>query len=275
MLVVVIASLCLCVMSLVSPQVARAATVTAGFDGVSVVANPNGWTVQNIGNTIDASVAGGNVGRIFTGLQDATGVVVEYTFTTPRLQVTGLELFNNGGNNLSDRDGIGAALVEVFDSSNALLFSGPLNAGNGAAAFVTTFPSALDDVAMVRLSNIMNLTGHAAPDIMWREFRAVQHVSTPTLSTAINADGYSDDVTVAGTEGLAGTLDWTLYGPIPSGPSDSCAGLSWVGAPVFATDTVAVTGDGLIVTTPPVAPTASGCYSYADTLSGPSTLRMP
>ena len=125
-------------------------------------------------------------------------------------------------------------------------------------------------MSRVRLSNIRNLAGTTAPDILWREFRALQTVSTPTLATQINADGYSDNVTVAATLGLSGTLTWTLFGPVAAGPGNSCTGRNWVGAPVFATGTMPITGDGVVVTTPPTPPTTAGCYSYQDVLSGPS-----
>ena len=49
----------------------------------------------------------------------------------------------------------------------------------------------------------------------------------------------------------------------------SCAAVSWVGAPTAASGTVAVSGDGSVSTGPSVVH-AAGCYSWADTLSGPS-----
>ena len=245
-----------------------AAEVVAPFNSVTLVANPRPWPISGLPNTIDGSVAGLVYARIFTGQAAATGVVIDYGFTTPEFQVTAVQLFNNGGGNLSDFDGIGTALVEVFDPAGTVLFSGSLNAGNGSAGFRTNFPAPLDNVARVRLSNITNLPGAAAPDIIWREFRAFQNVATPNITTALAADGYSDNVTITGTEGLDGTLTWTLFGPVSAGPSGTCTTATWTGAPVFDTGTVPITGDGVVLTTPST-PTADGCYSYGDVLSSP------
>ncbi|GAA3750320.1 hypothetical protein GCM10022239_27020 [Leifsonia bigeumensis] len=249
-------------------QPALAVPVALRFDTVTVTANPNGYRIDTIGNTIDGSTSGGNYGRIFTNRADAAGVVIEYGFATPKMQLNSLRLWNNGGGILTDEDGIGGALVEVFDASDNLLWSGPLTAGNGGGIFVTAFPSPLDGVSTVRLSQITNLGTAAAPDIIWRELQAMQNVPQPTLTTQISSDGFSDDVTVSATEGLAGSLDWTLYGPVPA-VGDACTGLDWTGAPVFASGTVAVTGDGTMTTTPAGVPTAGGCYSYGDVLSSP------
>ena len=119
---------------------ASAATVAVRFNTVAVVANPAGHSITGIGRTIDGSTAGNNFARIFTGSGHATGVVIDYRFTVPKLEVTGVQLFNNGGSNLGDADGIGGALVEVFDSAGTVIFSGPLTTGNGATVRTTSFP---------------------------------------------------------------------------------------------------------------------------------------
>jgi hypothetical protein len=247
-----------------------ATTVTTQFDSVTVSANPNNYTTSGLPATSDGSTT--NWGTINSSV--ATGMAIDYDFTTPKSNVSVLRLFNNYGNDTSDFDGIGSARVQVFDSAGAVLFDGPLNAGNGGPAFLTSFPTPLDGVAKVRLSNITNLantTGGATSDLIgWRELDVQQQLSTPTLSTVVNADGYADNVTVAGTEGFDGTLTWTLFGPVPLGASGTCSDADWTGAPTFATGTVAITGDGTVTTRPTTRPTATGsCYSYADTLSGP------
>jgi uncharacterized repeat protein (TIGR01451 family) len=236
------------------------------FDDVEVTANPDGWSVQNLDITIDDSTAGTPLAGIMSGPSDPTGVVIDYTYDEPKHQVTLLRLWNQAGGNLNDQDGIGTALVEVFDDSNNLLFSGGLNAGNGGTPFDTVFPDPLDDVSTVRLSNI-TIQNVQAIRPLWREFAAVQNVAFPSISTEINSDGVSDDVTVTGTEGLEGTLTWTLLGPVPVGPGGNCDDADWSSAPVFETGTVTVAGDGTVVTAPSNSPTAGGCYSYADVLS--------
>ena len=211
-------------------------------------------------------------GRIFSGRADATGVVIDYGFTTPKQAVAALLLDNNGGGVLNDSDGIGTATVQVLDSNGSVLFSGQLVAGNGGSTFRTSFPDALDDVARVRLSNITNLApAVAAPDIIWRELRAVQLVSTPRIvSTTSAADASADDVVIEGTDDLPGTLSWTLYGPVRAGPNGTCTDATWTGATVYASGSVAIVSDGTVQTAPPAAPTVGGCYWYAHALSGPS-----
>ena len=74
---------------------------------------------------------------------------------------------------------------------------------------------------------------------------------------------------MANTGGAAGTLDWTLLGPLAAGAGRSCAGLDWAGAATSDHGTIAVSGDGAY-TTPVSAPVATGCYSYSEQLSGSS-----
>jgi len=47
-----------------------------------VVANPNGFGIQNIAATADGNTAGGSYGGITTGLGNAINVVIEYRWTT-------------------------------------------------------------------------------------------------------------------------------------------------------------------------------------------------
>lgn len=154
---------------------AQAVNLCVPFNNVTVTANPNTFTISGLANTIDGGFAGVVFGRIFSGAGDATGVVIDYTYTAPTSGITALRLHNNGGGILSDRDGIGTALVEVFDPVDTLLFSGNLNAGNGGAPFDTVLPGTLANVARVRISTITNLTGNPAPDIIWRELCPIQN----------------------------------------------------------------------------------------------------
>jgi hypothetical protein len=252
-----------------SPGPAQAVDQTVPFDSVTVVANPDGWTIQALERTIDGSLSGSQPWPgIFSGPSNATGVVIDYAFAEPKFQVTLLRLYNQAGAVLTDQDGIGTATVEVFDPDDNLLFSGVLNAGNGGAPFDTVFSTPLDNVSRVRLSDItIQVARSNAP--LWREFQAVQNVAFPELVTEINADGFSDDVTISATEGLEGILDWTLFGPVPVGASGTCDDSDWVGAPVFESGSVPVAGDGVVTTTPAAAPSTAGCYSYSDVLSSP------
>ena len=218
------------------PQPVAAAERITTFDTVALVANPQPWTVTGLANTINGTAAGTVFGRIFSGRADAAGVVIDYGFTTPKQAVTALLLDNNGGGDLNDNDGIGTAAVQVFDSNGAVLFSGQLVAGNGGSTFRTSFPDALDDVALRAAfeHHQPGARGRGA-DIIWRELRAVQLVSTPRIvSTTSTADASADDVVIESTDDLPGTLSWTLYGPVRPGPSGTCTDANWTGAAVYA-----------------------------------------
>lgn len=253
------------------PRPAHAVEQTTSFDSVDVVENPDGWTIQELDRTIDGvltAVAPPWPG-IYSGPSSPTGVVIDYAFNEPQYQVTRLRLYNQAGGILTDADGIGTATLELLDPDGTVLFTGSLNAGNGGAPFDTALPTPVDNVATVRLSDItvQNPGAGGAAKPLWREFQAIRNVAFPEMSTEINPDGISDDVTVTGTEGLEGALDWTLFGPVPTGASGTCDDADWATAPVFESGTATVTGDGVVTTTPTATPTTAGCYSYADILS--------
>jgi hypothetical protein len=96
--------------------------------------------------------------------------------------------------------------------------------------------------------------------------------TTATVTTAANgSQSIVDNVTISGSGiGPGGApnsiLTWTLYGPVAA-IGGSCASVNWTGAPVAATGTIAVTGDGKY-TTPATTLTASGCYSFGEQLAG-------
>ena len=96
-------------------------------------------------------------------------------------------------------------------------------------------------------------------------------VTKTSAATAPSFTSLSDQVTISGTGGDAGTLAWKLLGPVAP-VSGSCASVSWTGAPTAASGTVNVTADGTI-TTGPVAVSAVGCYTWTDTLT--STTGFP
>ena len=104
----------------------------------------------------------------------------------------------------------------------------------------------------------------------------------PTISTNAQltlepggARELQDSVHIGGIPASApapSPLTWTLYGPISPGPGRSCAGLSWSGAPVFASGTVAITGNGTY-STPVETLGTEGCYSFGESL--PATSDSP
>ena len=77
------------------------------------------------------------------------------------------------------------------------------------------------------------------------------HPAKPTLATLASADSdapgaqASDQITVAGTEGFAGTVHWKLAGPVTPAADGSCAGARLgLGAAPSPQGDLPVTGDG-------------------------------
>ncbi len=104
----------------------------------------------------------------------------------------------------------------------------------------------------------------------------------PTLATTIKTsvatgdETATDSIVVAGTNLGAGggapsttSLNWTLFGPVAP-IANSCATVSWVGAPTADSGTIMVTGNGTYSTTTSPALQLGSCYSYEETLAGTS-----
>lgn len=96
--------------------------------------------------------------------------------------------------------------------------------------------------------------------------RAPAPLVTPTLSTevskakVVSGTAVSDTITLDGTKGASGDLDWKLVGPKPA-VNGSCAAVDWSGAATVDSGTIAFQGDD-DYETPTTALTAFGCYSY-------------
>jgi uncharacterized repeat protein (TIGR01451 family) len=96
---------------------------------------------------------------------------------------------------------------------------------------------------------------------------------TPTVSTTISSarvtpgGSVTDKVTVGGTEGRPGEIQWSLVGPVPLNDSWTCDGVSWDGAAVLAQGTLATNADGDYDTPATVVPD-QGCYGYVVTVGG-------
>ena len=103
--------------------------------------------------------------------------------------------------------------------------------------------------------------------------------NTPTLTSQTSLPtsdpnvSLSDAVTISGTGGQPGTVNWSLVGPVAP-VAGSCAAATWTGAATYDSGTTASAGDGT-VTTGPVTPTAAGCYSWTDSLSSTTAGAFP
>lgn len=65
-----------------APTIVQGSTTSPVPNQSVVVANPNGFGIQNIAATADGNTAGGSYGGITTGLGNAINVVIEYRWTT-------------------------------------------------------------------------------------------------------------------------------------------------------------------------------------------------
>lgn len=97
--------------------------------------------------------------------------------------------------------------------------------------------------------------------------RAPAPLVTPTLSTQVSkaevvtGTAVRDTITLSGTKGATGDLDWRLVGPKPAGSDGTCADVDWTGAATVASGTLPFEGDGDYLT-PTTTLNAFGCYSY-------------
>lgn len=172
----------------------------------AITANPNAFPVNAAGLAAFNNNFGDwivNVGAGFNG--GPTGVDIEYTMAVPSDRVVALRLWNNHGFNHWDADGIGSATLEVRDSGNNLLFTGPLVTANGTAPTTTNFPTTLNDVKTFKLVNLQKINPVGAPNIGIREIQLVQtYEATATWNcggdvvTAL-IEGANDGVNLVGS----------------------------------------------------------------------------
>lgn len=99
--------------------------------------------------------------------------------------------------------------------------------------------------------------------------RRLQPTVTTQISSARVVPGGSvtDQVTIGGTEGREGTIEWSLVGPVNTNGDWTCDGIDWSGAATIDSGTIPTTGDGNYQTTATNLPDA-GCYGYVVIISG-------
>lgn len=95
----------------------------------------------------------------------------------------------------------------------------------------------------------------------------------PTISTMISGarilpgGSVTDQITIGGTEGRNGSIEWSLVGPVAMNDEWTCEGIDWTGAATLDQGTIATTGDG-DYNTPSTTVAESGCYGYVATIGG-------
>ena len=195
-------------------------------------------------------------------------------------------------------------VTPVAGSCSAVSWTGAATAASGtitvtADGTFATPATALSAVGCYSYTSTLAATavGQAATSAPGPAAETALVVAPPTVVTAASStlvypySPVTDTVTVTGTGGQAGTVSWSLVGPVsavplpestgsPAGaggvapsPGSVCpaTGSSWSGAPTVASGTLPVTGDGP-VTVGPVTVGGTGCYSWVETFSGPHTL---
>ncbi|EMF20414.1 hypothetical protein H114_32764 [Streptomyces gancidicus BKS 13-15] len=137
----------------------------------TVAANPNNFTVTDLAASHDGSLSTWTTITL-DGNGQAPGLVLRYDLAAPG-DLGYLALRNQYGGIVTDNDGIGAATLTVYSAAGAVLWSGPLYAGNGGAEYVTTFGGILRGAAYFTLSDISRIAGTTLTTIGWRELTAV------------------------------------------------------------------------------------------------------
>jgi hypothetical protein len=108
-----------------------------------------------------------------------------------------------------------------------------------------------------------------------------QLISSQQVTTAANQatpnprTSVSDAVTITGTGGFAGNIGWQLLGPIAVPTTGGCAAVTnWNTGTPYKTGTQTFTGDQTALTVPTGGTSvgAPGCYSWAETVTGPNFL---
>ena len=107
-----------------------------------------------------------------------------------------------------------------------------------------------------------------------------QIINTEAMTTASGQvlpnprTSVSDSVDVSGAGTYSGTLAWTLVGPVNPVPAGGCSVADFSGAAVFASGNQAFTGNQTNLKVPAAGTRvgASGCYSWAESLTGANFL---
>ncbi|MEV3895304.1 hypothetical protein [Streptomyces anulatus] len=153
----------------------RCALVGVQFTGVAETVAQAGWA-GNLLPTIDGITAT----VVLSGYTSPAGIAptptpqATYTHTTPQDRVRGLRLWNQGGGNLVDLDGLGPFVADFYAGAT-LLTTLATSGANGGAAQNLLLPgiSEVNGVDRVVLRNLGKLNaGTAAP--LWRELQLVE-----------------------------------------------------------------------------------------------------
>jgi hypothetical protein len=155
----------------------RCALVPVRFTGVAETVAQAGWTS---GGTLPLTIDGVTATATTSGYNSPAGTTasttlrVTYTHSTPQNRVRGLRLWNQGGVDLNDSDGLGNFTAEFY-SGAALLATLLCAGGNGGASFTFTLPTGteLNAVDSVILRNLGKQSGSTVAPL-WRELQLLE-----------------------------------------------------------------------------------------------------
>lgn len=154
----------------------QCALVGVQFTGVSETVAQAGWNQVSLPLTIDgivnsAALSGYNSPA---GVTPSTTLRVEYVHSAPQNRVRGLRLWNQGGGDLNDADGLGTFTAEFY-AGITLLATLTCGAGNGSPPFTFLLPpgTELTGVTRVVLRNLGKQTGSTVAPL-WREIQLLE-----------------------------------------------------------------------------------------------------
>jgi hypothetical protein len=244
-------------------------------------------TVAN--NTIDGGASSGiNLNNLFYSASPSTNVRVTANTITRRLNGVRIPAGTAGnppvvaatisGNQISAA-GVGDSVPDPSAGGNGIWIQGGSQftiTGNVAALSVST--DCRDETTGGGTAGTANgWTGNTGATSFPTGLCGI--LVSPSITGVINATSVKvggslqQTITVSGTAGQPGVLNWQLLGPVPA-QHYSCAGASFAGAPVLAAGTQPVTGDGPLAV-PATVVHSAGCYTFTDALTGPSYTTSP
>lgn len=154
----------------------RCALVGVQFTSAAQTVAAAGWAPVAIAATADGITATVALSGYNSpgGIAPSPAPEVTYTHTTPQNRVRGLRLWNQGGGNLNDFDGLGAFVADFYAGATLLTTFNTAGTNGGAAQTLLLAAGAeLNGVDRVVIRNLAKQgAGTIAP--LWRELQLVE-----------------------------------------------------------------------------------------------------
>lgn len=152
------------------------ALVAVQFDTVAETVPQAGWTPTNLPLTIDGVTGSVTISGYTTtvGNTPSAALRVTYGLAAAHSRVRGVRVWNQGGGDLNDQDGLNRFTAEFYAGAT-LLTTATWQIGNGGAPFTRLLPLGLElsGVTSVVLRTLdKQVGGSIAP--LWREFQLIE-----------------------------------------------------------------------------------------------------